>query len=184
MYCPQCGLERVSEQTNFCSRCGFLLTGVTRLIQNGGEISGNATTSRLQSTSARAHGLKQGLFIFLLTFLVVPLVAIISIALKVGPALAAISTIILFFGGILRMVYALLFEPAQDASLTSPAKIPAQTTFGAERADRSALPPQQTVPVSNYAAPGPGRWLDSNDLLPVSVTENTTQLLERDEGRQ
>ncbi len=31
MFCPQCSQEQISEDTRFCSRCGFLMTGVSQL---------------------------------------------------------------------------------------------------------------------------------------------------------
>src|SRR6185436_9773529 len=36
MFCPNCGQERISEATSFCSRCGYLLTGTADLLKIGG----------------------------------------------------------------------------------------------------------------------------------------------------
>ena len=44
-----------------------------------------------------------------------------------------------------------------------------------------ALPPQQSIPVSMYDTPRAGNWRDTNDLDPVSVTENTTKLLTKED---
>ncbi len=52
----------------------------------------------------------QGVFVFLLSFLIVPLAAIITIAFNWEPFLPAISAILLTVGGLLRVVYALMFE--------------------------------------------------------------------------
>jgi hypothetical protein len=44
----------------------------------------------------------------------------------------------------------------------------------------SALPPSQALPADQYATPRTGRWLDTNDLEPRSVTEGTTKLLDNE----
>ena len=119
--------------------------------------------------------MKQGLFIFLLTFLIVPLITIFSIGLRIGPGLAIVATILFSMGGLLRAVYAYMFEsplPVRaDASQTP-------TLYGAGQV--GALPPQRFEPAVDYQA-AQGRWRDTNDLEPRSVTENTTRLLEKEE---
>jgi hypothetical protein len=42
------------------------------------------------------------------------------------------------------------------------------------------LHPQRDLAASEYASPRAGRWLDTNDLEPLSVTDSTTKLLEKD----
>jgi hypothetical protein len=184
MYCPQCGQERISEQTNFCSRCGFLLTGVSQVLRTGGELPGGSLTTPSNRTSLRIQGLKQGLFIFLLTFLVVPIVAIISVSFNLEPWAVAISAIGLFVGGILRMVYALMFESSDSLVIPNGGQTPAVSRLAVPTAAQNALPPQQTFPASVYVAPAPGRWRETNDLQPTSVTESTTQLLEKENEAQ
>ena len=183
MYCPQCGQKRMSERTNFCSRCGFLLTGVSQLLLAEGELRGASPTVP-NATSERIRGLKQGLFIFLLTFLVVPIVAIISVSLNLEPWAVAISAITLFVGGILRMVYALMFESSDHSAAIKSSRAPDINRLAGATSGQNALPPQQTYPASSYVAPAPGRWRETNDLQPTSVTESTTQLLEKEEGPQ
>src|SRR6187402_1646964 len=36
MHCPRCGQQQISDQTKFCSRCGFQLGIVSELLENGG----------------------------------------------------------------------------------------------------------------------------------------------------
>ncbi len=36
MFCPRCSQEQVSEETKFCSRCGFSLSLVAEVLTNGG----------------------------------------------------------------------------------------------------------------------------------------------------
>ena len=125
--------------------------------------------------SARNRGLKQGLFIFLLTFLVVPIIAIMTVAANAEPFAVVISALLLFVGGLLRMAYAMLFESAAGTEAVETAA--AVHPFTERQNDPHALPPQRQV----YAPPAGGNWRDTNDLQPTSVTENTTKLLHEDE---
>jgi hypothetical protein len=179
MYCPQCGQERISHETSFCSRCGFLLTGTADLLHTGGLIP-TAGSKPSGVSSPKSRGLKQGLFIFLLTFLVVPIVAIISVALQLPPWAIVISSITLFVGGLLRMAYALMFESAVPGVPTLEENM-MKNMLGRPPAHEKALPPQQSIPVSSYGPPVAGKWRDTNDLQPSSVTDSTTKLLEKDQ---
>lgn len=172
MFCPNCGQEKVGAETNFCSKCGFLLSGAAILLQTGGSLPSVQAKGKL--SSKRRRGIKQGLFIFLLGFLVVPMVALISMTLKMGPELTAISALLLGVGGLLRMAYAWLLE--EDAGAEFIAQSDAPSGYG-------ALPPQRSTPASVYADPAPGSWRDTNELQP-SVTEHTTRHLEQDKVPQ
>jgi len=180
MFCPQCGQEKISNETNYCSRCGFLLIAVTDLLQTGGINPLATSTNNSAMQSARKRGLKQGLFLFLLTFLVAPLMGMISMALNVEPIAVGIAVIICFIGGLLRMVYALMFESAEPGASTLEEKVVAGTT-SLRSPNSNILPPQNSIPAAQYFAPASGNWRDTNDLTPASVTESTTKLLEKDE---
>ncbi len=184
MFCPQCGQERISMDTNYCSRCGFLLVAVGELLHTGGQspIASPNPASGLQSP--RKRGLKQGLFLFLLTFLVAPLMGMVSLALDIEPFLVGIAVIVCFIGGLLRMVYALMFEEAYATNATSDNFLDAAKHHLNRAASAGALPPQKSTPVSAYTAPKTGNWRDTNDLQPTSVVEGTTKLLEKDELSQ
>jgi len=182
MFCPNCGQERISNETHYCSRCGFLLTVVGELLQTGGQDPLAITRPGPHAISPRKRGLKQGLFLFLLTFLVAPLMVMISLALNIEPFLVGIAVVVCFIGGLLRMVYALMFESAEPGVPTLEEKVIARAAaFKSTEADPRALPPPQYVPAANQFAPPGGNWRDTNDLQPVSVTEGTTKLLEQDE---
>src|SRR5436190_11349637 len=181
MFCPQCGQERVSVETNYCSRCGFLLTAVGDLLQTGGQNPLAIARSGSQTQSPRKRGIKQGLFLFLLTFLVAPIMGMISIALRMEPFLVGISVIVCFIGGLLRMVYALMFESAEPGAPTLEEKVLAHAAALNDTRQQKGLPQHQSMPAANFVAPAGGNWRDTNDLQPVSVTESTTRLLDRDE---
>ena len=176
MHCPQCGQQQVSEETRFCSRCGFLLTGVAEVVAHGGLVPTTSTGLLGRKESPRRRGLKQGLFLFLMVFLVVPLLGMLAVALHLQPTLAGIGAVFCVMGGILRMIYALMFEegaPARPAANVV-------NVFPATE-NRGNLPPSQPMPASSYVAPG--SWRDTNELQgqPGSVTDSTTKLLQKED---
>lgn len=183
MHCPQCGQEQVSAQTRFCSRCGFPLTGVAELLLNGGISPNSIQTTASQTISPRKKGLRQGLFIFLLSFLVIPLLAILTVMAGVQePFIVAIAAILLTVGGLLRMAYALMFESANPGEATLEQNVLAKTqSFLNKNQQSNALPPQQTIPITAYVPPSEGNWRDTNDLTHTTVTDHTTKLLQKEE---
>lgn len=184
MHCPRCGQQQVSEETRFCSRCGFLLTGIAKVIENDGLVPQSGTF--FAAGSPRRRGVMQGVFFFLLTFLVVPLTGILTVALDFEPFLAGAAAILFFMGGLLRIVYALMFESGSPGGKTLEEKVLGNTPIFAEKQKAPELPPAQSIPVSTYAPPpGAGHWRDTNDLAPTpgSVTDNTTKLLQREEEK-
>jgi hypothetical protein len=185
MFCPQCGQERISTETTYCSRCGFLLVAVGDLLQTGGVNPLAVSTATATTQSARKRGIKQGLFLFLSTFLFAPLMGMISLALNIEPFPVGIAVVVCFIGGLLRMVYALMFESAEPGTSTFEEKVlKSAASVNSPRPNAHALPSQTTVPAAQYFAPATGTWRDTNDLQPASVTENTTKLLEKDETPQ
>ncbi len=179
MYCPQCGQARTSNDTNFCSRCGFLLTVAAELVERGGVLP-NAQAVTGVSKRTRKQGLKQGLFIFLLTFLVVPVMSIITAGLNIDRFVVALAAVTLFMGGLLRMVYALLFEPP-ESEVTGRERTYAGPGAISAGAPGGELPPQSSIPAQAFVQPVPGNWRDTTELAPASVTENTTKLLDNDQ---
>lgn len=181
MHCPRCGQEQSSEEIRFCSRCGFLLTGIVEVMANGGNIPSVADVKNSVSTP-RKRGLKKGLFIFLLAFLFVPLAAIFTLMIRAEePFFVVILAIMLTVGGLLRMAYAMMFESnvPTERALEGNVRQTAQGFFN-RRQNIKSLPSEQSIPASGYVPPVGGNWRDTNDLTPTSVTESTTKLLQKE----
>ncbi len=185
MFCPQCGQRQASNEVRFCSSCGFQLNVVTDLLSTGGFLPRTEPASKgPRKLSPRQKGLRQGLMLFLSTFLVVPIVAILSVFVFDAPELfVPIAAITCFIGGLLRMAYAVLLEenqppPTTNENMYAPtAGVPA--FMNAPPARPSSLPPQQSTPANLYQPP---RRVNTGELIerPLSVTENTTRLLNKD----
>ena len=180
IHCPRCGQEQVSNQTRFCSRCGFLMTGVGELVANEGVIPERFVQAKSGKNSPKKRGIKQGAIVRLVgTMLIVPLLAVISAEFDISPALVALAAIISFVGGLLRIIYAAMFESSEAADKTLEENvIDTSRRFLNKKQTADALPPQQSIPTSAYIPRTPGQWRDTNDLQPSSVTDHTTKLLE------
>ena len=180
MHCPKCGQQQVSDEVRFCSRCGLSLTDIATVVSNEGVIPGR---SHGKGSSARTRGLKHGFFLLLLSLLVVPIAAIITIANDSRPEVAAAVFFLTVVGGLLRMAYALLFESGEPGSATLEGNVVAQTGKVLKRRRKK---PELTAAPANaefYAAPPKQTWLDTNELAtpPASITDNTTKLLQKED---
>lgn len=178
MHCPKCGQHQVSDDTRFCSRCGLPLSGIAMVVQHNGLVPVVQTKKTFSTNTPRRKGLKQGLFIFLLSFLIVPITVILTIAANGEPFGVVIAAILFGVGGMLRMAYALLFQ-SDDVTATP--------EFGmgpsiAEGENLHSLPSSSRQAAADYVSPI-GTWRDTNDLKsgPPSVTDKTTRLLEHDD---
>lgn len=143
-------------------------------------VPANAAMERTsEGDSPRWRGVKQGLFLMLLTVVLVPLLGILlRFGIGTNPWPLGVVVFLLGGGGLLRIAYALMFEPRYGNSLPSgDERRPAN--LGASRAN----PELSSGDQSSYIPPVPPRaqnWLDTNDLPQGSVTEGTTKLLEKE----
>lgn len=182
MYCPRCGQEQLNRETKFCSRCGFLMTGVEKLIQAGGALPEYlALREKNQGISARKRGVKKGAQLFFAGVILVPLLGILTEMFNGEGYIVGVAAIITFLGGILRLIYALLFETSDPAEPTLEDDI-AQVSrkFLKKTGDRKTLPAEQSIPATDYVQPPKANWRETSDLTPGSVTEETTTLLDKD----
>jgi hypothetical protein len=174
MFCPQCGQQQVSDKARFCSRCGFPLSGVARLLASGGLEPPPQISPPDSGLTPRQRGVRQGAMLMLSTVLVVPVVIFLLVAALGFPGeLIPLTAVFCVMGGLLRIVYALMFE---DATLPRTLAAPEVRAPG-----QVAAPPRSAaLPVAQgEMAPGRGSWRQgTRDLAPPpSVTEATTRML-------
>ena len=176
MFCPSCGQQQASEDTRFCSRCGILLAGISSLISNNETVApAHAFANQDNAISPRRKGIKQGGQLLILGLIIVPLLVIISMIFNLSPALVMITGILTFWGGILRMVYARIFESAYPEEISAEQKT---LNFAKKMIGRKTAPPQE-ISVSSYAPPIRSNWRDTNDLDSPSVIDETTKLIRK-----
>lgn len=182
MHCPQCGQQQVSGELRFCSRCGFPLAGVNELLATGGNLPAFEVPAGKRRNSPRYDGVRQGVIMFFLGAVLVPLLGILNSYQENGSTLleilVPISAVLFFVGGFLRIVYALIFEegttPSAHVQNTSLPYVPPVASSQLRASTRgTALPPAQSIPVSSWRQP----HNTAEIVRPPSVTENTTRLL-------
>lgn len=180
LYCPRCGQEQVNNDTRFCSRCGFLMVAVNELVVNNGLIPEKYVKKSGGKNTLKKKGVKKGAMLFLSGILIVPLMAIIFTGIfNTDGFIVGIAALLTFVGGILRMLYALLFEPSETGGTSLEQNVmETSRTLLNKKQTANALPPQQSIQTNAYVPPTAGHWRDTNDLQPSSVTDHTTKLLE------
>lgn len=176
MFCPRCGQQQVSENTRFCSRCGFLLEIVAEVLANGGVLPQLLELSEKRSVLTRKNGI---VFSFLWLFFFIFLTAVGGVL--GNDDFAGVMALIGAFGWLMMFLASLvLLKKTPNFSKELPASRPYANLSGA---GVNALPPQQSQPVESYVAPG-NNWKapSTGDLVrPPSVTEETTKLFKKDE---
>jgi hypothetical protein len=158
---------------------------VTELLKTGGQLTRRPAAPG--QMSPRSKGLRQGAMLMLSTLVIVPVTAILGVALLDLPGeLVGAVAIICFMGGFLRMMYAMLFESTEapepanaPQQYVPPASVP--NYLGTPHIPAS-LPPQQSAPVNTYRPP---RRFDTGEIAPPSsVTDHTTRLLDKQFDKQ
>ncbi len=166
MFCPTCGLKQATEESRFCSRCGLLLSGIIQVITNNGilpqtfyhqpEIQTNVLT-------VRKKGLKQSGLMILTGLILVPTLGVLSEIIGFNTFFIGLTAIITFWGGILRMIYALIFEGNETETLEQKTVKFYRKVFK-KQTNYEALPPQQSIPVSDFSDNRQGMWRETSDL--------------------
>lgn len=183
MYCPRCGQQQVSDQTKFCSRCGFQMGLVSELILNNGFLPQLAALySEKQSVFTRKNGIIFTVLWFIFWVMMIPAFAAIGDAEEV----AGVSAVFGIFSTIMLLILSLGFLKKSQKTLSIPAleaqqQVQAASLYGSN-VNQAALPPQQSQPATAYTAPqGAWRTPDTGEFaVPSSVTDSTTKLLDRD----
>ncbi|MEP6924073.1 MAG: hypothetical protein ABI954_06390 [Pyrinomonadaceae bacterium] len=200
MYCPICGQQQVSDMTRFCSRCGFLLTGIAQVVANNGNVPFIQPESSIQLSSPRKKGIKFGGALMLSGVILTPIAAILADGLRIENYVVPLIAILTFLGGLLSMVFSALFlsgltrysPPSEATSLNN---LQNANHFFQSSHNKSALPPQSAnfdpvhstyVPPAQQSNPVRGSWRDPNTnelMMQPSVTEDTTKLLEQQDPK-
>jgi len=182
MHCPRCGQQQISEETRFCSKCGFQLGLVSELLIHGGNLPQLAELYKKKTIFTRKNGLMLSLFWFIIF---VPLLtSILGGALDIeflGVACALIGVFGSFMIFVASLVYLDKAPNKVDVQMNELRAGNAQSLYGT--ANRATLPAQQSQSASSYVAPE-SSWKvpDTGEFArPGSVTDGTTRLLKKDE---
>src|SRR2546421_10958397 len=151
MFCPRCGQQQATDSMRFCSRCGFSMEGVMQLLAHGGMLPVYQEPAGEKQISPRRRGVKQGAMLMLLGALIVPIFGVMSGFApgrleNVFAFFAAMSAIVCFVGGPLRMLFAAIFEEGAPKYQFTPSSMYAPPVI--QQAKVSALPPPPVNPAS------------------------------------
>ncbi len=155
------------------------MAGMLNVVGNGGLPKEILDRKDPSAASPRKKGLRQGGLMMLSSLIIIPIVALLVEGFNLPEEILAITAIVTFWGGFLRILYALIFQ----------SKVPTTQNLGfvetirqdlvGNTNSRQALPPQKSYPIPASYSPPAGNWQDTNELQPTSITENTTKTLKR-----
>ena len=171
MFCPKCSAHTGADASRYCRSCGFRLDIVALLMAYNGEPQSFAPAimppPAPTTVLPRKRGLRSGGKILFSSLLMFPFIFAWAASWKNAGPLLIPATV--FFLGVMRMLYAWLFEDSIPGSHIAmpPTPVPAYRPV-------STLPNAYQPPVARKEVP------NTNDInQPSSVTEQTTNLLGR-----
>jgi len=156
------------------------MEGTMHVLAHGGMLPQYQSPADEKTVSPKRKGVKQGVLIMLIGVLLVPIFAIMS---SFAPGRlenfflfwCALTAIICFVGGPLRMLFAALFE--QGAPKYQFPMAPTYNVPSVPPASRTpALPPPSVNPASQWRQ----RPQTAEIMQPPSVTDSTTRLLDKE----
>jgi len=180
MYCPKCSQIQADDGLRFCSRCGFQLGVVKELLAERG--SAPVILAEPQAPPKFFSRRKQDL-LFGATVMSVAATIVVQLSWVAPKALLifplwmiwlAFSLFVLFFDTLVRI--ARRFFSDDDHVINLPSQPKTAAFINKVSAATSELPPMQNASV---AALGFDRVNTGEILQPLSVTEHTTNLLNK-----
>ena len=181
MYCPRCSQQQVSEETKFCSRCGFPLGLISEILSHGGFLPQLTELYKSKKILTRRNGLIFSLFWFLIfTVILLPLLGIIGAPKELVGTIAILGAV---GSSIMAIASFLILKPEPLNYELPKTELPNSDVRHLHGAQPTALPPIHSQPVQSYVPPV-NSWKAPNTgefSIPGSVTEGTTKLLQKDE---
>jgi len=156
------------------------MSGMQKIVQNGGLTAGLLESEIDDAVSPKKQGVKQGGIMMLSSLIVVPVLGIMTAMLNLEGFLPGVAAIVLFWGGLLRMIYALIFQPGkpttrEKAGLFESLK---QNFVGQTQVQQQALPPSYQQPAQGDFQPASMNWRETADLENVPREKNATRPFE------
>ena len=178
MYCPRCSQQQVSEETKFCSRCGFPLGLVSELLAHGGFLPQLADLYKSKGWLTKRNGVAFSGF-WLIFF------SLLGILFRIADfdEFAGASVAIGIFGGLIWLIASLVFLKSASKDSFPANELPNANVNNLYEANQKVLPPQQSQSAQSYVPPADS-WKAPNTgefAKPPSVVDGTTKLLQKDE---
>lgn len=183
MYCPKCSQQQVSDQVQFCARCGLGLNAMKEMLSDGAQTKIKKPDVTEDKLSPRQKGMRQGMMLMILSVILIPAYILIAALFPANDRLveSAVSDtpfekisqavlLTIFLLGLVRTLYARFFQTGAGAMKDEEATGTAQL----HNSHSYALPAAQTIPVQGF-----GSWQRNTAEIahPQSITEHTTNPL-------
>lgn len=168
MFCPKCSQQQISDEVRFCSRCGFQLGVVAKLLSTDGILQNLQPESPEELSLFRQITSRVGAKLMFLSVISFPFIFLLAASFNaVGLFLIPL---ILFVIGFTQVSYLQLFgwkksagKRRQELEKLNASELPFE------------LPSPNSIPVSFFEM----KDFDTAEMIsPSSVTDHTTKLLE------
>ncbi len=174
MFCPKCSQQQVSEETRFCSRCGFQLNVIKALLVNDSLPQTQDAEIQKINRSLRKRDMTFGaLFMFIF--------ALIAAAITVDLPPSHSAPIVFLIIAWLALTLLINIKPIIRYFLqadSSTKDISTSETFSNLKAKikHAALPSSHSIPAEDLIMPS----INTAEIVsPPSITEQTTNLLDK-----
>ena len=151
MYCPKCSQPQVSDEVQFCSRCGLPLLNLKELVSSEGKTRLNTSYKDKDALSPRQKGTRHGVILMLLSIILIPAYILLAALFPANDRLVEssvsdtpfekISQAVLlttFMLGLVRLLYARIFQAAGDTN-SSPIHLEASPNYSLPAAPGTPL---------------------------------------------
>jgi hypothetical protein len=173
MFCPKCSQEQISEETSFCSRCGFQLNVVKAILSDrqtqSGELIKPGKTLRVRDMTIGAF------FMFVL--------ALIGAAITVDMPASHSARIIVLVMVWMGLTLLLNIKPIIQYFLRGDSSTPSAEESSSSKIiskifsrNKKSLPEAPSIPAADFVS----RDAKTAEMVqPPSITEPTTNLLNK-----
>jgi len=173
MFCPKCSQEQISNETRFCSRCGFQLNVVKALLAE--ESAPQPAEIQKQKRSFSKRDLTFGAA---LMFVFAVFVAAMTVSFVPGSSLRIIFLVIAWLAltVLINIKPIIQYFLREENNVADEKLLPSKLTaiFNSEK-QNAALPSAQSIP-ADFMMPAANT---AEMVPPPSVTESTTNLLNK-----
>lgn len=174
MFCPKCSQQQTSDETRFCSRCGFQLNVVKALLVSDDVPPAQNAERKKADRSLRKRDVTIGaLLMFILAFTV----AAITVDMPASHSARILCLIIAWLVLTLLINIKPMFQYFLQAD-SSAQDVPTTEAFSnlSTKINYAALPSPHSIPAEDLIMPS----VNTAEIIsPPSVTERTTNLLEQ-----
>jgi len=155
MFCPKCSQQQVSDEVQFCSRCGLPLLNLKEMVSSAEKIQLEAPNK--DTLSLRQKGTRQGVMLMLLSVILIPAYILLAALFPANDRLIESSVsdtpfekisqallLTIFLLGLARLLYARIFQSAGFDENHSPNHL--------ETSPNYSLPATPGTPVTGLGA--------------------------------